>query len=238
MIDVESFADFDSVLLFGNDSNERLSVVYNTVVKSIDSDYIVILDDDSKLTQGYMVSVCNAIEARVTLAIPQILHGESLISPGLVRGVRGKQLTRNSIKAGPDYRAGLVAMMSGSVIKVTSFKRLEFDERLQLYGVDTKYFLDYHKHYSSIYILDCIIEHDSALRDPSVSIDKMISSYRILISSWCVVYEHCMLHRLRLAVRLLLFVAKQILVRKSWKPLKLLPCIITFFPSLLFLKRQ
>ena len=83
-------------------NNEPLSKIYNALIsRSADSDYFIVLDDDSSITNDYISSLDVFFRSNVPVAVPQILFNNSLISPGTIKGVRGRALNLQSLATGP-----------------------------------------------------------------------------------------------------------------------------------------
>ncbi len=98
----------------------------------------------SMMTQKSQTNICVSLagyfSSDVPVAIPRIMFERSLISPGKVEGVRGKQVSKEHLNVGGVDSIGLVAMMSGTVIHRQVFDAGQrFDERLSFYGVDMKF---------------------------------------------------------------------------------------------------
>jgi GT2 family glycosyltransferase len=185
-----------------------------------------LLDDDSILDGNYIENLKNAIYHRANVAIPLIFHDKKLISPGAISGVKGRVINRTELNLGFNNNKNIVAMMSGTLIRTAVFKKIKFDERLSFYGVDTKFFIDYQQKFNSIYIMDCSMEHDSALRTKTGTPIQNYNRLMMLVSSWRYVYDHVFLYRTRLSLRIVLFSLKHIVLMKNLIPGKLLKFII------------
>ncbi|ENK5207047.1 hypothetical protein PJX90_07880 [Klebsiella aerogenes] len=207
--------------------NERLSKIYNHIIseKSKEFDWVVILDDDSIIDESYMlalrkfISIADA-DSHTRIAIPRIYHQGNMISPGIVKGVRGYQL--KFIDDGFTLRKDLVAMMSGTIIRLNMEALPTFDERLSFYGVDTKFFKDAIKKGNNLYILNCIMNHDSALRDSTIDYKNHIRRLENLFKARKIIYEDVPYVSIRLWCYKALFSLKLILSKKNIKYIKLI----------------
>lgn len=219
------------VVIVHDGKNDKLSRIYNKMIEQIEADYFILLDDDSYLEADYFENLKLSIGQGVNIAIPKIFHSNALISPGAISGVKGKEIKLNEIAMGFNPSKNLVAMMSGTIVNSVVFEKITFDERLSFYGVDTKFFLDYQNHFKTLFVMNCSLRHDSALRNTQEPL--MIRFQRIynLASSWVVVYEHRPFFRIRLTLRLMLFTLKNIFIMKSILPIKLLNLIIPFWKN-------
>ncbi|MNY47936.1 hypothetical protein D3C86_1832360 [compost metagenome] len=68
-------------------------------------------------------------------------------------------------------------------VKVFLAHRMEFDERLNLYGIDTSFMLRFSKFEKQLYVLRIKFDHDTVLwSNPSA--DVMLSRFRNLKATW------------------------------------------------------
>ncbi|CAH0159661.1 MULTISPECIES: glycosyltransferase [Pseudomonas] len=204
--------------------NEHLSKVYNTLISnSAGSDYFIVLDDDSSITNDYISSLDLFFRSRVPVAVPQILFNHSLISPGTIKGVRGRALNLQSLATGPVPSKNIVAMMSGTVISKEALSRgLKFDERLSFYGVDTRFFIDYANCYNEIFILKTSIPHSSALREGGQAYAKKVQRFRNLILSRPLVFDYVKYHKFKISLYVLLFSLNTCLKERNIRYLSLM----------------
>ncbi|WP_447887484.1 hypothetical protein [Serratia fonticola] len=224
---VKSITNSD-VFYFHEGKNEKLSVVYNRLIEyfSKKTDWVVILDDDSTLSDIYVSNVFSYIEKikelqNTYIAVPKIFHDGILISPGMVKGVRGYVL--KGIENGLSKRRDLVAMMSGTILCINDKASLpKFDERLSFYGVDTKFFRDASKLSINVYILPVEIDHDSSLRDSSLSYRESFQRFSNLFRARHIIFEDVVFSKFRIKVYLFMFIMKKIINTKDIRYLKLL----------------
>lgn len=209
---------------YHNGRNERLSVVYNKIVADSEgSQYFIVLDDDSEITEAYICSLFGFFSSGIPVGIPRILFKRDLISPGMVQGVRGKQISNEHLKVGSKDSKDLVAMMSGTIIHRQVFDAgLRFDERLSFYGIDTKFFIDYAKRYPKIFILDAVLIHSSALRERGQTYELRIRRLKNLVLSRLYVFDHVSNFRLKILIYLFFFCMKTIVREKNIQYISLL----------------
>jgi hypothetical protein len=202
---------------YHNGQNEKLSIIYNRIVsESESSQYFVVLDDDSKITEEYIYSLYGFFSSGVPVGIPRIFFNRDLISPGMVQGVRGKQISDEQLKIGSRDSKDLVAMMSGTIIHRRVFDNgLRFDERLSFYGIDTKFFIDYAKRYPKIFILDAVLTHSSALRERGQTYESRVARLKNLILSKLYVFDHVRGFKLKILIYLFFFCMKTIVREKN-----------------------
>ncbi|MHC8371488.1 glycosyltransferase family protein [Pseudomonas sp. MDT1-85] len=204
--------------------NEPLSKVYNTLISnSAGSDYFIVLDDDSSITNDYISSLDLFFRSSVPVGVPQILFNQNLISPGVIKGVRGRALNLQNLVTGPVPSKNIVAMMSGTVISKEALSQgLKFDERLNFYGVDTRFFIDYANVYSEIFILKTSMLHSSALRETGQAYTKKVQRFRNLILSRPLVFDYVKHHRFKISLYVLLFSLNTCLKEKNIRYLSLM----------------
>lgn len=213
-----------SVRYYHNGRNERLSVAYNTITSGAEAfEYFIILDDDSEINDRYIYSLKAFFQSDVPVAVPQIFLKNDLISPGTVEGIRGKKIYSRHLKSGERQSTKLVAMMSGTVIHKTVFSAgIKFDERLNFYGVDTRFFIDYARRYPKVFILDATLTHSSALRTPGEPYESRVGRLKNLILSKLYVFDRIDNHRLKIVVYLFLFCIKTIIRERNVRYISLL----------------
>lgn len=208
--------------------NEKLSKIYNKLINEhrSDNDWVVILDDDSVIDDQYMhgmiefINICSSNKTLI-VAVPKIYNNNIMISPGRIEGVRGFVLP--DIRQGIVKNRNIVAMMSGTIISLMSDIELpKFDERLSFYGVDTKFFLDLDEVNGKKYILPSKLEHNSALRNPSIKNNEHCTRLINLFSARKVIFEKIPMFKVRLFVYKLLVMIKLIITRRSFVYFKLL----------------
>lgn len=185
--------------------NEKLSSVYNQMVdysisECINPEIYIFLDDDSRLDINYFKAVVKFINSNSGVAIPYIINNEKLISPGYVEGVKGHSLNYTALNTGDNFNNNIVAMMSGVVIKraILELKEITFCEELLFYGVDTRFFLDYAKTNTSIYLLDYKLKHDSALRNENYEYNDMYKRLSDIMNAHFFIFSNQSFFRLRL----------------------------------------
>jgi len=97
----------------------------------------------------------------VNLFLPQVLgQNNAMLSPGKLMFFKASYF-KDKI-SGLIINPKIIAIMSGTCIssefiKIYSYR---FDERLQLYGIDTKFYIEYCQRNIPLYIVDYRMEHD------------------------------------------------------------------------------
>lgn len=216
------------VYYFHTGKNERLSIVYNTIIKKFRTEFewLILLDDDSVLDELYINSLDGFFKGNlnnplVNFAVPKIYNKGSMISPGFVKGVRGIAL--NDIDSGITERKDIVAMMSGTILNLSSsLPEKPFDERLSFYGVDTKFFRDTLAQGNKLYILQTQLTHDSALRDTTLSFNDNYPRLKNLLLSKKIIFSDLPFFKVRVLCYYFFFTLKTIIKRKDLRYIELL----------------
>lgn len=172
--------------------NEPLSRVYNVLVRESARPHVVIFDQDSSIDATFFEKLADGLgnaELGADVFVPVIRHDGRLISPGRLRWIKGQAL--HCVPTNAMLPADFTAMMSGMCISRALLARLApqpFDERLRLYGVDTRFCRDLARHGARAYLHGALLGHDSALRsttDPRAALQRQIWLWQ----SWLCVFD-------------------------------------------------
>lgn len=175
--------------------NTPLSVAYNKVSASVgNNDFLLILDQDSELPPDFLAKMEVAIITfpEISLFLPKVHNGSKLVSPGKLLIFKGQHL--KAIKTGRLPSKNMLAISSGMMISKKYLQERKFDERLTLYGIDTRFMIDYAKDKKQLVVVPTTINHNTALWSTSDP-DKLIPRLRNLISAWPIVFEEKTLAR-------------------------------------------
>ena len=152
---------------YKSEVNEKLSVVYNSVLKSCaHADFLINFDQDSSLTPEYFLQLKRAIRCNnkdCAFYIPLIYHQTKCVSPGKMSIFKNLYITNPLIGRTKSHK--ILAITSGTCIdiKAAAAKDLWYDEHLSLYGVDMKFSIDYYKKFQNLYILNYRLKHDLSM---------------------------------------------------------------------------
>ncbi|WP_114809137.1 glycosyltransferase [Paraburkholderia kururiensis] len=177
--------------------NESLAKVYNMLVRQSSRPYVVIFDQDSSVDTAFFRALTTSIDAdKAEVFTPLIQHGNTTISPGCLKWIKGAALARVRDRA--ILPRNFTAMMSGMCISRALLTRMgprPFDERLRLYGVDTRFCRDIARLGSRAWLTGARLVHDSALRsttDPDAVLQRQIWLWQ----SWVHVFDRNLLEKL------------------------------------------
>ncbi|WP_375057340.1 glycosyltransferase [Zobellella sp. DQSA1] len=197
--------------------NEKLSVAYNRIVfDSDDVDWFVFLDDDSLIDDEYLSSLPEFFSSNTYIAVPKISFNDTVISPGQIRSIKGKRLPGYSLLGGVMGSKNIVAMMSGTVVSRDVFVAgLKFDERLSFYGVDTRFFIDYSKRFSQLFLLSATMVHHSALRDNLMPVNEQVVRHKKLAEAWSIIFDDVKCYQVKLFFYIIYYALKLSVVRRN-----------------------
>jgi GT2 family glycosyltransferase len=223
MLNIELQNNFE---YFFNGKNESLSIVYNTISKKYENqyNYLVIFDDDSSIPTNFFKLLKKSIDdnKNIELFVPKIFNKKKLVSPGKINYVKGSLL--QNISTGVQKTDNITVISSGicisnKYIKENNYKL--FDERLNLYGIDTLFMKNFRKKNRYFYVLDIIIEHDTSLRnEPSVT--KLAKRYDNLLMSWLIVYSDSIFEKILIRCYVLYHIFKFSISHRSLVLIKLM----------------
>lgn len=177
--------EFDKFQYISSPENVWLSKLYNQVLRSNTYDYALLLDQDSEFPEFYFDKLKIAVLGfpHISLFLPIVMNNRKVVSPGSFVYFKGKHWEK--IKTGLISSKNVLAITSGMVISVKVFlaHQMEFDERLNLYGIDTSFMLRFSKFEKQLYVLRIKFDHDTVLwSNPSA--DVMLSRFRNLKATW------------------------------------------------------
>ncbi len=123
--------------------NRGLSQAYNKVIDLLnqdeESDILVILDQDTKVTSKYFMAISNSFEyhPEISIHVPIIRNATIIMSP---RKFSGNKIVQWNGKIN-EIQSSLACINSGSAIKLSVFKEIGgFDEHLFLDLVDYDFY--------------------------------------------------------------------------------------------------
>lgn len=165
--------------------NLPLSVIYNKVADNYPNcDILHLFDQDSVITEAYFDLMYKAIaqNADIGLFVPYIKYENMIVSPGdfkLYKGRHWKNLIYGKISS-----KNKLCITSGMGIRISMLttKSVRFDEHLSLYGIDTKFCLDYSFFARYIYVLNYKLEHSLSMFE-NESIEIRIYRYKSHMNS-------------------------------------------------------
>jgi len=130
--------------------------------------YLIILDDDSKISSDYFDELKNITDSNddLDIILPVAKNNNIIISPARLFFVKGNYF--KTIKSGI-YKGKLLAVNSGMAISRSFIEKNNFryDQRLLSYGTDN-YIMNFaNRKHAKYYIMNSVFEHGYSFYDSS-----------------------------------------------------------------------
>ncbi|WP_040204223.1 glycosyltransferase [Neobacillus jeddahensis] len=198
--------------------NLGIAVAYNfawSKAAKSGSDWLLLLDHDTQLTNEYILELQNLpeLESDVAALVPKIISNGTMISPvysGYLRPLKEEQ-PPTGLQDVP-----VMAINSGSLIRMEFLERIGgFNGQFPLDYLDHWLFYAIYANHHKVWVLDVVLEHDLSVMDYSqVSLDR----YKSILDAEINFYKNYKLglypsYRKQLAMRLV----KQVLLVKNKK---------------------
>lgn len=157
--------------------NLALSKIYNSVIQLYGkkNEALFLFDQDSYITADYFILMKESMQKNVDidLFVPYIQVDDQIVSPGKMGFYTGEYLKEKIV--GRICSKNMIAITSGMVIRISLFytQNIKFDENLSLYGIDTKFCIDYSERNDYLYVLDYQLEHSLSMFEPESNSVKM-----------------------------------------------------------------
>jgi hypothetical protein len=158
-------------------SNKPLSYVYNNAIEKFlaltEYKYLVVLDDDSKISPAYFDELKNIMASNndLDIILPVAKNNDLIISPAKLFFVKGNYFKK--IKNGV-YTGKLLAVNCGMAIAKSFIERNNFryDTRLLSYGTDNYIMNVANNNHAKYYIMNSVFEHGYSFYDSTDSKKK------------------------------------------------------------------
>lgn len=165
--------------------NVSLSKVYNTIIADYNFDYVLLLDQDTGIPANYFKSLNEHLVkySHINLFLPIVKNGDLIVSPGSFHYFKGKHW--KAAPTGIVKAKNVLAVTSGMFISKSYFNNYnyKFDERLNLYGIDSSFMLQYADNERELCIIPLTFAHNSALwSNPSA--DVLLPRFKNLTYAW------------------------------------------------------
>lgn len=187
--------DFDKTLLerasiqyVSTPENIGLSKIYNIVIADYlsENEYLLLLDQDSVLPSDFLSIASDAISdyPGVDLFLPMIKAGHNWVSP--LSYFFGWGRYWKVPKHGLMKSSGISAINSGMIISSRYLLgKINYDERVDFYGTDTQFMVDYCAVRPHLFVMSVKIEHDLSFFSDDIQtkarkFKKMRMAYRFI----------------------------------------------------------
>lgn len=168
--------------------NTSLSKLYNHVITNYHFDYILLLDQDTGIPENYFNEILQYVKhfPDINLFLPIVKNDNLIVSPGSFRYFKGKHW--DSPISGLISSKNTLAVTSGMLISWNYFAKhnYRFDERLNLYGIDTKFMLDYAKKEKTLFVSPIAFAHNSALWSNPPA-DELLPRFKNFKKAWSLI---------------------------------------------------
>ena len=143
----------EGFLYFSKGKNLGLSKAYNYSIDHLkleDEDYVIILDDDTVLSDEYLEEVHRSIHLGKDVLLPIVRCGQDIISPTNIKFKCGSKMVKSVHEL--DFKQ-MSAINSGMVVSAKVYKKIRYNEKLFLDCIDHEFMRMVRKFKFSIYIL-------------------------------------------------------------------------------------
>lgn len=185
----KDYCDSRDIIYYTLDKNIGLSKAYNYCINKIEKKgYIIILDDDTTLTDKYINEVFEIVEENIkSVCLPIIIANEQIISPVQVQfncriKIAKSLSTLNS--------RNISAINSGMLLKLKIFDDLVYNERLFLDYVDHDFMKQIRKNKIDITIMNSIIKQNYS-RFQLNDINSELRRFKIYIKDFKIYCREC-----------------------------------------------
>jgi rhamnosyltransferase len=173
--------DKQNVRYLQNEKNIGLSKAYNNAISLLDSKYIMILDQDTKITFDYinaLLKKLQSIDSSFFIA-PYLVSSKKPFSPSIYRGVVRKSFFRGKIS---NQKEVALPVNSCSCFSKIMFNKIGgFDEKLFLDYVDIDFFYRATLAGFRLFVLDKTINQEFSGYSKNISYETVSSRFLIFV---------------------------------------------------------
>ena len=164
-------------LYYSLGKNVGLSKAYNYVIAQLDNKegLLVLLDDDTRLTEKYIHEVYKIDPTTVSISLPIVKTDRFILSPSNVRFNSGSKRVRTIDDI--DYNR-ITGINTGMVVDLQVYQYIHYDESLFLDCVDHAFMREARNNNIRINILDAVIFQNYS-REEIKSIDQDLNRFLI-----------------------------------------------------------
>lgn len=174
----KEFSEKYKIKYYSQNKNIGLSKAYNYIIKRKDiltGDYIIILDDDTILTDSYFQELFSLDISKFDIVLPKVISNDSMISPCKV--INDCRICKINLEEKINQYK-LSAINSGMIIKLSVYDQMLYNEELFLDYVDHDFMRQIRKNNSEIFVMNSSIFQNFS-RDQVNSIDSEIFRFKI-----------------------------------------------------------
>lgn len=129
----------EGFLYFSEGKNLGLSKAYNYVLDHLtlqDEDYVMILDDDTVLSDAYLQEVFDSLNLEKDILLPVVRCNQTIISPTNIKFKCGSKVVNDISELQFDHMS---AINSGMVVSARVYKEIRYNEALFLDCIDHEF---------------------------------------------------------------------------------------------------
>ena len=156
----KEYCENKGIQYFTVGENVGLSKGYNYVIQKLslnDEDFVIVLDDDTELTEQYIEEVLQSVDLNKDILLPIVYSGDMILSPTNIKYKCGsvvvkdiKELNLNSLSA----------INSGMVVSANVYKKLCYNEELFLDCVDHEFMKQIRENKFSVSVMKSEIQQN------------------------------------------------------------------------------
>ena len=191
----ELFALLDGIELgykHNDGKNLPLSAIYNSTIKEyLDTDFLVIMDDDSVFDESMFEKALDAIEKNpeIDLFLPIVYNGNDIVSPAYMNMFKGHYF--KEVNPGVMTTKHVTAINSGMIISSKYLKNSfeGYDERIKFYFTDNDFMSRYDSSHDKLFVLDYKMKHTLDFYKKGESFEKKKRRFRDLRRSFLILMK-------------------------------------------------
>ena len=187
-VDIE-IPQVDDCMVFNSGRNSMLASAYNyalLVAERLHKDWLLLLDQDTKLESKYGKALCAALKSfndeDIVAFVPKLYSGDRLLSPVQNRSEQNVWWFQRTVQEPGCHDEYITAFNSGTLLSVEFMSSIGgFSERYPLDRLDYWYFYQIYKHRRKVYVLDTTLEHNLSVLDyeKNMTVDR----YQMILKS-------------------------------------------------------
>lgn len=171
----------------GDGKNIGLSKAYNQCIKELrgSTDYVIILDDDTTLTEEYFTEVYQCTkEKKADILLPQVKSGDHIISPIIL------EPHEDVVPAGAGLLKGewTTGINSGMVVQMDIYDKVWYNEDMFMDYVDHEFMWRVHREGFKVYGLKAEIFQAFSM-DEKPPVEQALKRFRIFKQDFAIYHR-------------------------------------------------
>lgn len=175
----QQYSKSHGIIYYGFKKNYGLSYAYNYVIKKLgylSNDYLMIMDDDTNISKAYLKAAEKQVEDKIyDVILPIVKVKDFILSPcNVIWGVKSN-IIQSVEQINPQ---NFTAINSGMIVRMSVYKKFEYDENLFLDCVDHDFMKMVMKENLKVKILNVIIVQNYS-REDNISFESTMTRFKI-----------------------------------------------------------